>query len=221
MCIRDRFIFSSTAAVYGQPLTELIDETHPRSPVNTYGRTKVIIEDTLADYTRTYGLKTISLRYFNAAGSDPEGELGECHEPETHLIPLVIKAARSENPEAIIHGDDYHTPDGTCIRDYIHVNDLCRAHLLALEGLEKKRHRPAYNLGTGRGYSVREVIETVSNIMGKDILIKVAQRRPGDPPRLVADASAARHELDWVPESSNLETMVSHACHWQCRRPDT
>ncbi|HIC95986.1 TPA: UDP-glucose 4-epimerase GalE [Candidatus Bipolaricaulota bacterium] len=213
-------IFSSSAAVYGDPERLPIPEDHPKRPKSPYGRTKWIFEQILEDYAQAHGLRYISLRYFNAAGSDPEGEIGEWHNPETHLIPIVLEAALGERDHVEIFGTDYDTRDGTCIRDYIHVNDLAEAHILALEGLKAGRPNTVYNLGIGRGYSVREVIETCRRITGREIKVVEGGRRPGDPPVLVADPAKAKEELDWEPRFKALEGIVETAWRWQLNRMD-
>ena len=209
------FIFSSTAAIFGEPQYVPIDEKHPMNPINPYGRTKLIVEQMLADYDRAYGLKSVALRYFNAAGADPETRIGERHVPESHLIPLVLQAASGRRKSISIFGQDYDTPDGTCIRDYIHICDLCEAHLLAIKTLQSSHESAAYNLGNGNGFSVKEVIDTASKVIGKDINIELAEARTGDPARLVADASLARKELNWQPAFSSLETIIRHAWLWE------
>ncbi len=212
-----QFIFSSTAAVFGEPQYVPIDEAHPRAPINPYGASKLMVERILADYDVAYGLRSVSLRYFNAAGADPEGELGERHDPETHLIPLVLQAAAGRRPAIQVFGTDYDTPDGTCIRDYIHIEDLCAAHLLALEKLAAGVPSAAYNLGNGTGFSVREVITTAERVTGRAIPVDVAPRRAGDPARLVADSRAARAALGWVPAHPDLDSIVAHAWAWESR----
>lgn len=214
-----RFIFSSTAAVYGDPVYVPIDEAHPKSPINPYGRSKWMVEQMLEDFDRAYGLKSVCLRYFNAAGADPGGLLGERHEPETHLIPLVMQAASGRRKAITVFGRDYDTPDGTCIRDYIHVSDLVNAHALALDYLQQGGESAAFNLGNGNGFSVQEVIETARRVTGRDIPLADAPRRPGDPPRLVADASKARSVLGWKPRFTDLETIVAHAWAWEQKWP--
>jgi len=210
------FIFSSTAAIFGEPLRVPIDEDHPKQPINPYGRGKWMVEQMLQDYDLAYGLKAVCLRYFNAAGADPEGKLGERHDPETHLIPLVLRAATSQRPITVF-GTDYDTPDGTCIRDYIHVNDLGEAHLLALQRLWDGVGSAAYNLGNGNGFSVREVIDTARKVTGCEIPVVYGERRPGDPARLVADARRARAELGWTPRYADLATIIAHAWQWETR----
>ncbi len=210
-------IFSSSAAIFGEPEKTPIDEDHPKAPVNPYGRTKLMTEEILADFDHAYGLRSVSLRYFNAAGADPEGELGERHDPETHLIPLVLQAASGRRPEVRVFGRDHATPDGTCVRDYIHVNDLCRAHILAMEKLWQSGESRAYNLGNGSGFSVREVIETAKKVTGRDIRVVDAPRRDGDCAVLVADSSRAEEELSWSPEFPELETIITHAWNFEKR----
>ena len=202
----DRFIFSSTAAIFGSPQYVPIDERHPRAPISPYGRTKNMVEDVLSDYERAYGLRSACLRYFNAAGADPEAKLGERHDPESHLIPLALQAASGRRAGLSVYGTDYDTPDGTCIRDYVHVSDLCEAHWLALESLRDGASSQAYNLGNGNGFSVLEVIETAKKVTGVDFAVKHEARRAGDPPatrrrlfghqnetRLVAALRRSRH----------------------------
>lgn len=213
-----RFIFSSTAAIFGEPQSERIDESHPRQPINPYGRTKLMVEQALADYDHAYGMKAVCLRYFNAAGADPEGELGERHEPETHLIPLVLQAASGRRPHISVYGQDYDTPDGTCIRDYVHINDLCQAHWLALQSLMRGDGSQAYNLGNGHGFSVQQVIDAARRVTGREIGVQYAPRRAGDPARLVADARQATEALGWRPEFAELETLIRHAWQWELRQ---
>lgn len=208
-------IFSSTAAIFGQPKYTPIDEAHPRMPINPYGKSKLMVEQLLEDYDRAYGLKSMSLRYFNAAGADPEGELGERHDPETHLIPLVLQAASGRREAISIFGNDYDTPDGTCVRDYIHVQDLCQAHLLALEALIDTGESNQFNLGNGRGFSVQQVIDCARRVTGRDISLRYESRREGDPAVLVADASRAGNDLGWQPGASALETIIETAWNWE------
>ena len=214
------FVFSSTAAIFGEPQYTPIDEVHPKNPINPYGASKLMIEQILEDYAASYGLNSVSLRYFNACGADPEGDLGELHDPETHLIPLVLQAASGRRDCIKIFGSDYPTPDGTCVRDYIHIVDLCQAHHKALEKLldQSLSGAQGFNLGNGNGFSVKEVIETASAVVSKDeksITVDKAERRPGDPAVLVADAKAATDVLIWQPKYSNLEEMVEHAWTWE------
>jgi UDP-glucose 4-epimerase len=212
-----RFIFSSTAAIFGEPQSARIGEAHRKEPINPYGRTKLMVEQALADYDRAYGMRSVCLRYFNAAGADPGGELGERHEPETHLIPLVLQAASGRRSHIAVYGQDYDTPDGTCIRDYVHINDLCEAHWLALQSLMGGGASQAYNLGNGNGFSVQEVIDTAKRVTGREIAVQYAARRAGDPARLVADASLAQSALGWRPQHAALETLIEHAWRWECR----
>ncbi len=209
-------LFSSTAAVYGNPRTVPIPETAAREPVNPYGATKLAFEMALEAWGHAYGLRWAALRYFNAAGAHPDGTLRESHEPETHLIPLAIDAALGRRPPLTIFGDDYDTRDGTCIRDYIHVNDLASAHLAALDRLEHGQSLGAINLGTGHGYSVREVLDTTCDVLGRPVPHTVGPRREGDPPQLVADPSRAMSLLGWKPQFSALATIIEDA--WRSRR---
>lgn len=214
-----RLIFSSTAAVYGDPQYIPIDEQHPKAPINPYGCSKWMVEQVLQDFDRAYGLRSVCLRYFNAAGADPEGECGERHEPETHLIPLILQAASGRRPAITVFGRDYDTPDGTCIRDYIHVADLASAHARAVDYLVAGGASTALNLGNGLGFSVQQVIDTVRDVTGREVRVEDAPRRPGDPPRLVADAGKARQLLGWQPVYSSLEAIVSHAWNWEKKYP--
>jgi UDP-glucose 4-epimerase len=213
-----KFVFSSSAAVYGDPNTIPIREDHPCLPTNPYGETKWILEKVLQAFHDGGKLDFISLRYFNAAGADPDGQYGEDHFPETHLIPLVIKAALN-GTSVPVFGTDYPTPDGTCIRDYIHITDLAQAHILALKKLEQKRISGIYNLGNENGFSVREVIETVGKISDREILSVDSSRRPGDPARLVASSKKIREELGWAPDFPDLETIVETAWKWHKNHP--
>jgi len=210
-----RFIFSSSAAVYGEPQYTPIDESHPCRPLNPYGRSKWMIEQILADYDQAYDFKSVCLRYFNAAGADPEAEIGERHEPETHLIPLVLQAATGRREHITVFGTDYPTPDGTCIRDYIHVNDLCDAHLLALHHLQQHDKSAVFNLGNGSGFSVKQVIETARAVTGRRIPLRYGARRAGDPARLVAAAERACAELHWRPRYRDLAVIIDHAWRWE------
>lgn len=209
------FVFSSTAATFGEPQTDRIDESHRQNPINPYGRSKLVVEHILADYDRAYDLRSVCLRYFNAAGADPEGELGERHDPETHLIPLVLQAASGRRSHIHVFGTDYETPDGSCLRDYIHVQDLCSAHQLALEWLQKHDQSQQFNLGNGDGYSVLEVITTAREVTGKEIPVLIGDRRVGDPARLIADATLAQQQLGWEPDYPDLADMIAHAWHWE------
>ena len=210
-----RFIFSSSAAVYGEPANaEPITEKHSCKPTNPYGVTKQAVERILSDCDSAYGFKYISLRYFNAAGADESGKIGEMHQPETHLIPLILKVAGGELTDIKIFGNDYLTPDGTCIRDYIHVNDLVEAHMLAMESLLAEGKSAIYNVGNSYGYSVREVIETAIKVTGQQVLALETDRRPGDPPVLVANSNKIRRELGWKPHYEDLNTIIKTAWHW-------
>ena len=213
----DKIVFSSSCATYGIPENILISEAHPQNPINPYGSSKLMIEKMLSDFYQAYQIKSISLRYFNAAGADPDTEIGEHHEPETHIIPLVLEAAAGFRSSITIFGEDYDTPDGTCIRDYIHVTDLAEAHVLALNALEKKKQSTAYNLGNGNGFSVKEVINMAQFVTGKTVPIQIGQRRIGDPPRLVSDASRVRAELDWKPKFTDLSDILNTAWQWTMR----
>ena len=208
------FVFSSTAATYGIPTTSPIDETHRTQPINPYGRTKLMIENVLADYAEAYGLQYAALRYFNAAGADPEGEIGERHDPETHLIPLILDVAIGKRPHIKIFGTDYDTEDGSCVRDYIHVTDLASAHILALDYLRRGGKSGAFNLGTETGFSVREVIAAARQISNKPIEAIETERRPGDPDTLVASANKARQVLGWKPQLGELKQVLETAWHW-------
>ncbi len=216
----DKIVFSSTCATYGIPAGVPISETAPQLPVNPYGETKLAIERALHWYGEAYGMRSVSLRYFNAAGADPEGEIGERHDPETHLVPLVLQAALGRRPHVEIYGTDYPTPDGTAIRDYIHVRDLATAHLRALEHLYAGRGSAALNLGTGSGHSVREVIAAAEAVSGRPVPWCPAPRRPGDPPALVADPSRAAELLGWRAELSDLETIMRTALAWHRGRTE-
>ena len=216
----NNFIFSSSCATYGEPVEIPITEHHSQNPINPYGRTKLMVEQILNDFKDAYGLNSVCLRYFNAAGADPDGELGEDHEPETHLIPLVLQAALSQRAAINIFGDDYPTRDGTCIRDYIHINDLAQAHYLALEKLLNGKPGGKYNLGNDNGYSVKEVIKVARNITGKPISSKIVERRPGDPSILVSASKKAIKELGWRPQFANLDTIIETAWKWHRNHPE-
>jgi UDP-glucose-4-epimerase GalE len=207
-------VFSSTCATYGTPAEIPIPETHSLMPINPYGWSKLMVEQMIADYARAYGLSSVILRYFNAAGADPEGEIGELHEPETHLIPLVVKAALGQSQAVVVHGNDYETPDGTCIRDYIHVNDLAAAHLQALRCLELGPGNRTYNLGNGNGYSVKDVLDQARSVGGREVPTVMGPRRQGDPPVLVGSSDLARRELSWSPDFPDLGTILEHAFAW-------
>ena len=209
------FVFSSTAAIFGEPSYVPIDEKHAVAPINPYGTSKAMVEQILRDYDRAYGLKSICLRYFNACGADPEGELGERHQPETHLIPLALQTVAGRRQALTLFGRDYDTPDGTCIRDYVHIVDLCQAHLLALDHLRISDTSAAFNLGNGEGFSVAEVIAAVERVTGSKVAIVEGARREGDPARLVADATLARNTLGWKPQYAELDTLIAHAWAWE------
>jgi UDP-arabinose 4-epimerase len=217
--VRD-IVFSSSCATYGEPTTVPIPEDHPQNPVNPYGESKLAVERILRWYQGAYSLRYAALRYFNAAGADPEGEIGEDHRPETHLIPLALEAALGRGPDLQVYGTDYRTPDGTAIRDYIHVSDLAEAHLLALAQLGKGAVRLELNLGTGEGHSVREVVSTIEKVAGHRLPARDAGRRAGDPPALVADPRKAAEVLGWKPRYPELETIVRHAYTWHSRHID-
>jgi UDP-glucose 4-epimerase len=208
------FIFSSSAAVYGKPHQIPISEDHPLAPVNPYGEGKVFVERALRWYEQAHGLRYISLRYFNAAGADPEAELGEAHNPETHLIPRILDVALGKKPYIEIYGTDYDTPDGTCIRDYIHVTDLAQAHILALEALLNGAQSRVYNLGNQKGFAVREVVDVARKVTGHPIPIQESPRRQGDPPMLVASSQRIKQELSWKPRYNDLKTIVDTAWQW-------
>ncbi len=212
-----RFIFSSTAATYGEPTQVPITEDLPTNPTNPYGESKLMFEKLLDWFDRIYGLRSIRLRYFNAAGAIPEA--GEDHEPETHLIPIALEAAAGKRPHISIFGDDYDTPDGTCVRDYIHVQDLARAHILALHALDS-RGSGVFNLGNGNGFSVQEVVEVSRRVTGREIQTTLAPRRPGDPATLVASSDKARSELGWDPQHADLEEIVRSAWEWHQTHPE-
>lgn len=210
-------VFSSTAAVYGMPAKMPIPETEERNPVNAYGESKVLVERMLDWFDQIHGIRSVCLRYFNASGADPECRAGEDHEPETHLIPLLFRAIQTGEPVTLF-GDDYDTPDGTCIRDYIHVTDLAQAHIAAVEALWAGGASKKYNVGTGHGYSVKEVLNTVETVTGKKVPFTMGPRRAGDPPVLVADSSRLQAELGWKPVHSDLHTVVDTAWKWATRR---
>jgi UDP-glucose 4-epimerase len=212
------FIFSSSCATYGNPQYVPMDEQHPQSPINPYGETKYMCEKIMQAYDRAYGLRFAALRYFNAAGADPEGRIGESHNPETHLLPLVLQAAQGTRGPVTVFGTDYDTPDGTCIRDYIHVLDLAQAHSLALERLRSGAESGFYNLGTETGYSVRQVIELCERVSGRPVPAEYGPRREGDPPRLVASAAKAKGELGWQPRYLDLAETIATAWAWEQNR---
>ena len=214
-----RMIFSSTCATYGMPVRVPMAEDHPQDPINPYGASKRAFERALLDYARAGWMRVACLRYFNAAGCHPDGSLGEHHDPEEHLIPLAIDAALGRRPGLTIHGDDYDTPDGTCIRDYIHVQDLAVAHVRALAALDTGEPWRAFNLGTEQGHSVREVVRSVESVTGRRVPAEVGPRRPGDPPRLVASVGRARAELGFAPVHVSLDAIVASACRWREAHP--
>ncbi len=214
----NHFILSSTCATYGDPVKVPMGEDHPQNPVNPYGDSKLMLERILTWYDRAYGLKSTFLRYFNAAGADAQGRVGEAHDPETHLIPLVLDAAAGLRPAVTVFGEDYDTPDGTCIRDYIHVSDLAEAHFLALKLMMRTGKSDFFNLGTGNGYSVREIIESVERVTGMKVPVKKGPRRAGDPPRLVADNRKAATVLGWTPRHSSLDNVIATAWAWHQKR---
>lgn len=216
----DKFIFSSTCATYGLPQYLPLTETHPQSPVNPYGNTKLAVELILKDYAKAYDLKSVAFRYFNAAGADPQGRIGEAHDPETHLIPNVIKSALGVGEPLKIFGDDYDTPDGTCVRDYIHVLDLAQAHLLGLEKLFEGHKSDFFNLGNGEGYSNKQVIETVEKISQRKVEYSFAPRREGDPPTLIGSSKKAFEQLNWKPEYASLDKIVETAWNWHKKQFD-
>ena len=213
-----KIIFSSTAAVYGEPQYTPIDEKHPLDAINPYGSSKWMVERMLQDYAKSDGLQFAILRYFNAAGADPKGRVGECHEPESHLIPLILQVAAGKRDAITVYGEDYPTPDGTCIRDYIHVADLCEAHLLALKALDAETPNIICNLGNGQGYSIRQVIESARRVTGHPIPVVMGGRRAGDPAVLVANANKAINELKWKPQYAELDVIVQHAWSFYCHK---
>ena len=216
----DKIIFSSSAATYGEPLHIPIEESHPQNPTNPYGETKLMFERILKWYDVAYGIRSVSLRYFNAAGADPEGRIGEDHNPEQHLIPIALQTALGRRECVKVFGADWDTPDGTCIRDYIHVTDLADAHLLALRALEKGARTTAYNLGNGDGQSVKQVIEAAEQVVSRKIPWEAAPRRPGDPARLVASSDKLKKELGWKPRYPELHTIIEHAWRWHSTHPN-
>jgi UDP-arabinose 4-epimerase len=214
-----QFVFSSTCAVYGTPPTQPMPENLPLAPINPYGRSKLMVEQALVDASAAHGMRSVSLRYFNASGAHPSGEIGELHEPETHLIPRAMMAANGEIDAIDIFGTDYPTPDGTAIRDYIHVCDLADAHVAALRYLQEGGETISLNLGTGRGHSVNEILESVARVTGREPPSRVATRRPGDPPKLVADPAAARRVLGFAAKWTEIDDVVSSAWKWHSRSP--
>lgn len=213
----NRIVFSSTCATYGEPKTIPISEDMPQNPINPYGKTKLMVEHIFKDYAKAYGLQFVVLRYFNAAGADPDGEIGEKHNPETHLIPLVLDAAGGQRPDIKVFGTDYDTPDGSCIRDYIHVYDLAAAHQQAMHYLEEGGKSDFFNLGNERGTSVLEIIDAAKKITGKEFTVTITERRPGDPARLVGSSKRAREILGWRPKYTSIEDIIEHAWKWHER----
>ena len=213
------FVFSSTCATYGEPIETPITESHPQRPINSYGETKLAIERALPHFERAYGIHSVALRYFNAAGADPDGEIGEDHTPEIHIIPRAIDAATGGRGLQVF-GDDYPTPDGTCLRDYVHVTDLADAHVRALEAVAESGRSAAYNLGTGVPHSVREVLDSVQRVSGRPVPWTLAPRRPGDPAVLYAKADKARAELGWAPRFPDLDSIVGDAWNWHRAHPN-
>ena len=209
-----KIVFSSTAATYGEPVRIPIDENHPQNPINPYGQSKLMIEKIMDDYDRAYGLKSVRLRYFNVAGADSQARIGEWHEPETHLIPNILKSSFGGNRTFQMYGDDYNTKDGTCVRDYINIEDLAQAHLLALEYLNNGGNTDYFNLGTKEGNSVKEVFTACEDVIGKSIAVEIKPRRAGDPASLVADNSKAKEVLHWIPEN-NLHISIQTAFNWE------
>jgi UDP-glucose 4-epimerase len=214
----NKFVFSSTCATYGVPQVVPIPEDHPQNPINPYGATKLMVERILSDFHTAYDFKSVRFRYFNAAGADPQGRLGEDHNPETHLIPLVLQTALGKREFISIFGTDYPTPDGTCIRDYIHVNDLADAHVLGLKYLLDGGDSEVFNLGNGNGFSVKEVIETAKLVTGREIPVKECDRRPGDPPSLIGSGDKARKILNWQPQYSSMKDIITHSWQWHQQR---
>ena len=216
----NNFIFSSSCATYGEPVEIPISEQHPQNPISPYGRTKLMVEQILDDFKEAYGLEFVCLRYFNAAGADPDAEIGEDHKPETHLIPLVLQTALGQRERIEIFGDDCPTKDGTCIRDYIHINDLAQAHFLALEKLLNGQSGGKYNIGNGQGYSIKEVINVARDITGKSISSRIIGKRQGDPAILIGSSEKATNDLGWNPQFPDLHTIIKTAWEWHCSHPD-
>lgn len=214
----NKFVFSSTCATYGVPEEVPITEDHPQAPINPYGASKLMVERILKDFAHAYDLRSVIFRYFNAAGADPQGQLGEDHNPETHLIPLTLQTALGQRSHIAIFGTDYPTPDGTCVRDYIHVNDLADAHILGLQHLAQGGESEIFNLGNGLGFSVQEVIESAQRVTGQPIAIERQARRPGDPPFLTGSAAKAREMLGWTPRYPNIDDIILHAWQWHQKR---
>ena len=210
----NRIIFSSTCATYGEPEKVPITEDMPQNPINPYGATKLMVERIFQDYHKAYGLQYVVLRYFNAAGADPDGEIGESHNPETHILPLVLDAASGKRPDIKVFGTDYDTPDGSCIRDYIHVYDLATAHLLALHHLEARKESQFFNLGNEKGTSVLEVVDSVKRVTRRNLKVTLTDRRPGDPAKLVGSSQKAQEVLGWKPIYGDIDVIVEHAWKW-------
>jgi UDP-glucose 4-epimerase len=217
-CGVKKFVFSSTAAVYGEPVSTPIAESHPKAPINAYGESKLMVEHILEWYRRAYGLQYAALRYFNAAGASQQ--FGEDHYPESHLLPRVLDCALDPSREFMIYGDDYATPDGTCVRDYVHVLDIAQAHILAMDGLHDERRQGAYNIGSSTGYSVREVVRAVEEVTGRKLRVRVGARRQGDPAILVATHDRVVRELGWKPRFSNIHDIVHSAWDWKQKHPE-
>ena len=211
----DQIVFSSTCATYGEHDNVVLDETTPQEPLNAYGKSKRAIEDMLGDFEAAHGLRSVIFRYFNVAGADPEGEIGEHHRPETHLIPVMLEAIRGKRPALTIHGTDYDTPDGTCIRDYVHVSDLVDAHVLGLKWLEDGTKSALFNLGTGTGFSVREVVDASRSVTNREVPMTEGSRRAGDATKLVSGSDRAARELGWTPDRSPMPRMIEDAWRWQ------
>jgi UDP-glucose 4-epimerase len=215
-----KFVFSSTAAIFGEPQYVPIDEEHPKNPTSPYGDSKLFVERILKAFDTAHGTKSVCLRYFNAAGADPEARIGEDHDPETHLIPLAIWAAQGKVPALKVFGTDYDTTDGTCVRDYIHILDLAQAHLLAVRHLRGGGDSRQYNLGNGTGFTVKQVIDTVQKVSGKNVPYEEGPRRAGDPAKLIASSNKVREDWGWQPRFADLETIVQHAWHWHETHPN-
>lgn len=216
----NKFVFSSTAAIFGEPQYVPIDEDHPKAPTSPYGQSKLAVENMLADFDRGKNIKSVCLRYFNACGADPSGEIGEDHSPEEHLIPVAILSALGRRPSMKVFGSDYDTPDGTCVRDYIHVLDLAEAHLAAVRHLRKGGESRQYNLGNGKGFSVRQVLDTTEKAIGKEVPREDGPRRPGDPATLIASSDKVAKDWGWKPKYPELETIIQHAWEWHRTHPE-
>jgi UDP-glucose 4-epimerase len=216
----DKFVFSSTAAIFGEPQYVPIDEEHPKNPTSPYGDSKLAVERMLDSYDRAYNFRSVCLRYFNAAGAAPSGEIGEDHYPEEHLIPVAILSALGKRPPMKIFGTDYDTPDGTCVRDYIHILDLAQAHLLAVRHLRQGGDSRRYNLGNGQGFSVKEIIDTTSKVIGIPVPHEMGPRRPGDPAKLIASSNQVRDDWGWEPKHPQVEEIIGHAWNWHRKHPE-